>query len=118
MYKYSYQGRVHTARDFYEARNKAGLSLPCPFQSASHYVIRLWQWDESDRDYAVEILNPPGHQILNCYDEALVCFNTLAEFFPYEITEDLKLELVHFHLGETYSLESQILFPPVSKWQW
>ena len=118
MYKYTYRGEIHTARDFFEARNKAGLSLPRTFHSISHYVTRLWQWDETERDYAVEILNPPGHQIFNSYDEALVCYNTLAEFFPGEITHDVKLELVQFHLGEDYGLESQVLYPPVTAWEW
>ena len=118
MYKYSYQGQIHTARDFFEARNKAGLSFPTSSQSASHYLIRLWQWDEGDRDYVVEVLNSPGYQVFSCYDEALVCFNTLIEFFPNEISEDVKLELVHCHLGETFGLESQILYPPVHDWKW
>ena len=118
MYKYSFQGRVHTAQDFHEARNKAGLPLPDTSQSVSHYLVRLWQWDDAGRDYAVEIFNTPGHQIFNSYDEALVCYNTLAEFFPDEIAEDFKLELVNFHRGETYQLASKILLPPVTDWKW
>ncbi|NIQ02497.1 MAG: hypothetical protein GWM98_20745, partial [Nitrospinaceae bacterium] len=47
-----------------------------------------------------------------------VCFNTLAEFFPDELNNDVKLELVQFHLGETYSLESKVIYPPVNQWQW
>jgi len=118
MYKYTYQGEIHSARDFFEARHKAGLSLPRTFHSVSHYVIRLWQWDEGDRDYSVEILNSPGHQIFNSYDEALVSYNTLAEFYPNDIDRDIKLELVQFHLGEVYDLEEQVLYPPVSEWTW
>jgi len=118
MYKYSFKGQVYTAQDFYEARNKVRLALPDTFQSISHYLVRLWQWDNEERNYAVEILNTPGHQIFNTYDEALVCYNTLVEFFPDEIADDIKLELVHFHLGETYELESTILYPPVHAWQW
>lgn len=118
MYKYSFKGRIYTARDFFEARHKAGLALPGTFQSTSYYVVRLWQWDDAERDYAVEILNTPGHQIFNTYDEALVCYNTLVEFFPDEIADDIKLELVHFHLSETYELESTVLYPPVHAWQW
>ncbi len=118
MYKYTYKGKVHTARDFYEARTKTGLSLPRSFQSFSHYVVRLWQWDDAAREYDIEIFNPPGHQIFGAYDEAKVCFNTLAEFFPDELNNDVKLELVQFHLGETYSLESKVIYPPVNQWQW
>lgn len=118
LYKYSFKGQVYTAQDFYEARNKAGLPLPETLQSVTHYMVRLWQWDDTARDYAVEILNTPGHQIFNAYDEALVCYNTLAEFFPDEIANDMKLELVHFHEGETYELESTILYPPVHAWEW
>jgi len=118
VYKYSYKGKIHTARDFYEARDQAGLSLPRAFQSVCHYVVRIWQWDNTDRDYAVEVLNPPGHQVFTTHDEAQVCYNTLSEFFPAEITEDLKMDLVQFHLGETYELDSTILLPPVADWQW
>ena len=118
VYKYSFKGQIHTAQDFYEARNKAGLPLPDTFQSVSYYLIRLWEWDDAARNYAVEILNSPGHQVFNAYDEALVCYNTLTEFFPEEIADDVRLELVHCHLGETYELESTILYPPVHTWEW
>ncbi len=118
MYKYSFKGQVHTARDFFEARYRAGLPLSDIFQSVSPYVVRLWQWDDAERGYAIEILNTPGHQSFNTYDEALICYNTLVEFFPDEIASDIKLELVNFHQGETYELESTILYPPVHAWQW
>jgi hypothetical protein len=118
LYKYSFKGQVHTAQDLFEARNKAGLPLGDTLQSISYYMVRLWQWDDAERDYVVEILNTPGHQVFSAYDEARVCYNTLAEFFPDEITSDIKLELVHFHSGETYQLGSTILFPPVHSWQW
>jgi len=91
LYKYSFKGQVYTAQDFYEARNKAGLSLPDTLLKVSHYMVRLWQWDDTARDYAVEILNDPGHQLFNVYDEALVCYNTLTEFFPDQIANDMKL---------------------------
>ena len=81
-------------------------------------MVRLWQWDDAERDYSVELLNTPGHQIFSVCDEALVCYNTLAEFFPDEITSDMKLELVHFNLDEIYEMESTILYPPVHTWQW
>ncbi len=118
MYKYSFKGQIHTAQDFYEARHKAGLPLPDTLQSVSYYLVRLWQWDDAVRSYAVEILNSPGHQVFNAYDEALVCYNTLTEFFPDEIANDVRLELVHCHLGETYELESTILYPAVHTWEW
>jgi len=118
LYKYSFKGQVHSARDFYEARYQAGLPLSDVFQSVSPYVVRLWQWDDAERGYAVEILNTPGHQSFNTYDEALVCYNTLVEFFPDEIAHDIKLELVNLHQNEAYELESTILYPPVHTWQW
>lgn len=118
MYKYSFQGQIHTAQDFFEARNRAGLPLQDTHPSVSHYLVRLWQWDDAEKDYAVEIFNTPGHQIFNVYDEAMVCYNTLAEFFPDEITNDTKLELVHVHQGEIHELAATILYPPVDAWQW
>ena len=118
LYKYSFKGQVHSARDFYEARYQAGLPLSDVFLSVSPYVVRLWQWHDAEWDYAVEILNAPGHQSFNTYDEALVCYNTLVEFFPDEIAGDIKLELVNMHKGETYELESTVLYPPVHAWQW
>lgn len=118
MYKYTFRGEIHTARDFFDARHKTGLRLPRRFHSVSHYVVRLWQWHDDDHEYSVEILNSPGHQIFNNYDEALVCYNTMAEFFPDELKQDVKLDLIQFHLGEIYELESQVLCPPVSDWEW
>ena len=117
-YKYSIKGQVHSASDFYEARFQAGLPLSDVFQSVSPYVVRLWQWDVEERGYAVEILSAPGYQSFNTYDEALVCNNTLVEFFPDEISEDIKLELVNLHQNKTYKLESTVLYPPVHTWQW
>ena len=118
MYKYSFKGQVHIAQDFYEARNKAGLSLPDTLHSVTYYMVRLWQWDNASGDYAVELLNTPGHQTFDAYDEALVCYNTLAEFFPDEIANDMKLELVHFSQDEICELERTFLYPPVDTWEW
>ena len=118
LYKYSFRGQVHTAQDFYEARYKAGLSLPDTLHSVNYYMVRLWQWDNASGDYAVEILNTPGHQTFDAYDEALVCYNTLAEFFPDEIANDMKLELVHFSQDEICELECTFLYPPVDSWEW
>ncbi|MFQ5583894.1 MAG: hypothetical protein ACE5GL_05620 [Calditrichia bacterium] len=113
MHKYLYEGGIHTARDFFEARIRTGIRFPHPFHSFSHYLVRLWQWDTPDANYTIEILSEPGHQIFNNYDEALNCFNTLAEELPGRILEDVKLELVHSHLGIIYPLESKIVKPPV-----
>ncbi len=113
MYKYFYDSGFHTARDFYEARLQMGIRLPHPFHSFSHYVVGLWQWDPSDGDYNVEILSEPGHQIFNNYEEALNCFNTLAEELPERMLEDVKLELVQCHLGKTYPLKSKTLMPAI-----
>lgn len=118
MYKYSYKGQVRTARDFSEARFQAGLPHTDPILSASHYAVRLWQWDDAERNYSVEILSTPGHQTFTTYDEALICYNTLAEFFTEEIDEDIKMELVHFHLDETFHLGATFLYPPADTWQW
>ena len=113
MYKYLYDGGIHTARDFYAARLHTGILFPRPFHSFSHYVVGLWQWDPSDGEYTVEILSEPGHQTFNYYEEALNCFNTLVEELPGRIREDIKLELVQYHLGKTYPLQSKILMPPI-----
>jgi len=118
LYKYYFKGQVDTARDVYEARYQAGLPLYEASQSVSPYVVRLWQWDDAEREYAIEILNTPGHQIFSTYDEALVCYNTLTEFFPDEIDSDIRLELVNLHQGEAYELKSTTLHPPVHTWQW
>jgi hypothetical protein len=113
MYKYYYEGGIYTARDFIEARIQTGMRFPHPFHSFSHFVVRLWQWDISDADYTIEILNEPGHQIFNNYNEALNCFNTLAKELPGRILENVNLELVHYHLGHIYPLEIKIVMSPV-----
>ena len=76
-------------------------------------MVRLWKWDPSDGEYTVEVLGEPGHQIFNNYDEALNCYNSLAEELPGRILEDAKLELVHYHMGGIYPLESKIVRSPV-----
>ena len=113
MYKYFYKGRVYTARDFFEARILTRIKFPRPFRSFSYYLVRLWQWDIPDVGYTVEVLNEPGHQIFNNYGESLNCFNTLAKELPGWVLVDSKLELVHYHLGEVYPLESNIAMSPV-----
>ena len=113
MYKYIYEGKAHTARDFFEARIQTGIRFPNPFHSFSHFVVRIWQWDVSDADYNIEILSEPGHQSFNNYDDALHCFNTLAKELPGRILKNVKLDLVHYHLGRVYQLESKILVSPV-----
>lgn len=118
LYKYSFRGQVDTARDVYEARYQTGLPLYETSQTTSPYVVRLWQWDDAESSYAIEILNSPGHQVFSSYDEALVCYNTLSEFFPDEIASDIKMELVNVHQGVIYELKSTTLHPPVHSWQW
>ena len=113
MYKFFYDGKIHTVRDLFEARNLTNVQFPHPFHSFSYYLIRIWQWDISDADYTIEILNEPGHQSFNNYDDALHCFSTLADELPRRILENVKLELVHYHLGKIYPLDSQVLMPPV-----
>lgn len=114
MYKYTFQGNVDTARDFIEARVRTGMRFPQTFRSFSYYLVRLWQWDTSDTDFNIEILNEPGHQIFNKYDEALNCFNNLTEELPDHMPETVKLELVQYHMGVIYPLESRVLMPLVS----
>ena len=113
MHKYLLEGEIHTARDFLESQIRAGVKFPCPFRSFSYYLVRLWQWDTSDADYTIEILNEPGHQIFNSYDEALNCFNTLMSELLEDVQEDVKLELVQYHVGTIYPLESIVLMPLV-----
>jgi hypothetical protein len=113
MYKYVYDGEIHTARDFLEARLQTGLRLPHPFHSFSHYLVRIWLWDIEDQDYTIETLSEPGHQTFNNYENALECFNTLRKELPGQILGDCKLELVHYHLGEVYPIESTIVRSPV-----
>ena len=113
MHKYFFEGEIHTARDYFESRIRAGIKYPYPFRSYSYYLVRLWQWNISDADYNIEVLNEPGHQFFSSYDEALSCFHTLAEELLGRIQEDVKLELVQYHLGTIYPLESKILLPLV-----
>jgi hypothetical protein len=113
MHKYFYEGEVYTARDFFEARIRMGIRFPHPFHSFSHYLVRLWQRSTPDADYTIEILNEPGHQIFNNYDDARNCFITLAGELPGRIREDVKLELVHYHMGTIYPVESKIVLSPV-----
>ena len=112
MYKYFYNGDVHTARDYFEARLVTGRRYPRPFRSFSHYVVRLLRWDPVDRDYTIEDLSEQGHQIFNHYDEAVFCFHRLAAVLPGKIQEDVKLELIQNHLGREYSLQTRILCSP------
>ncbi len=112
MYKYLFNNEIRSALDFHEARKLRGLTLPNTIDPVSHIIVRLWHLDETDKEYSVEIFDEPGHQVFNEYDDALICFNDLAAHYPEECTEDTKLELVHYHLGEIGTLLSKILFPP------
>ena len=112
MYKYLYNNEIHSALDFHEARKLHKLTLPNTIDPVSHFIVRLWRWVETDKEYSVEIFDEPGHQFFSEYDDALSCFNDLALHYPQECTEDTKLELVQYHLGAISTLQSKILLPP------
>ena len=66
----------------------------------------------ADADYTIEILNELGPKTFNNYEEALNCFITLTNELPGLVREDVELELVQFHLGKVYPLESKIVTSP------
>ncbi len=113
MYKYLFNDEIHTALGFHEARQQCGRVLPNTIDPVSHFIVRLWRWDETDKEYSIEIFDEPGHQVFNEYDGALTCFNALEGSYPQKPADDVKLELIQYHLGEISTLQSKILFPPM-----
>ncbi|NIQ02498.1 MAG: hypothetical protein GWM98_20750 [Nitrospinaceae bacterium] len=111
MYRYLFKNQVHSALGFQEARKQVGLFLPGGADPVSHFIVRIWHWDKDEREYTLEQFDAPGHQIFSEYDDALACFNDLAVNYPLEISNDVKLQLVQYHLGEITTLQSKILFP-------
>ncbi len=107
-YQYLYKNQVHDALGFLDARKRMGLTLPENIDPVSHFIIRLWRWDDRGKDYSIEIFDEPGHQVFNGYGDALMCFNALQADYP---EEEVKLELIQYHLGEISTLQSKILFP-------
>ena len=84
MFKYLYNNEIYSALDFHEARKLRKLTLPNTIDPVSHFIVRLWRWDATDREYSVEIFDVPGHQVCHEYDDALTCFNELAVLSPEE----------------------------------
>jgi hypothetical protein len=113
MYKFLYNNQILHAPGFLEAMRQAGLALPEDINPISHFIVRIWHWDDNGRDFVIEVFDTPGHQVFNEYDDALTCFNTLAIKYQQVTSEEFKLELVQFHRGRVSSLHSKILFPPV-----
>lgn len=113
MYKYHYAGAVGTAQSLNEARKQIGWAFPDAINPDNYFLVRVWQWDKTDQDYIVEVLNAPGHQIFNAYVDALACYNKLVAGFSDQFSEEARLDLVHYHLAKFRALHSKILFPSV-----
>ena len=113
MYKYLHNKQIHFALGFHDARAQAGFTLPEGINPINHFIVRIWHWDETDKDYSIEVFDAPGHQVFKEYDDALTCFNTLVADYPEEAAEEIKLELIQYHRGKISTLQSKILFPPV-----
>lgn len=113
MYKYLHNSQIDFASGFQEAKRRAGLALPEGIDPISHFIVRIWQWDEEDDDFSIEILDAPGHQVFEEYDEALTCFKVLVAQYPAEAEKEVKLELVQYHRGKITIYYSKILFPPL-----
>lgn len=111
MYKYLYNQQIHTAPRFQEARTQTGFFLPEKIDPINHFIIRIWHWDEKERDHSIEVFDAPGHQVFQEYDDALTCFNALETDYPEKAGEEIKLELVQYHRGKTTTYYSKILFP-------
>ena len=110
MYRYLYKNQVRDALGFLDARKQIGLALPENIHPLNYFMIRLWRWDEEEKDYSIEIFDAPGHQVFNGYEDGLTCFNALQADHP---EEEVKLQLIQVHLGEISTLQSKILFPTI-----
>ena len=113
MYKYLFNKEIHTTLGLHEAVRLADFSLPEDIDPINHFIVRIWHWDENEKDYDIEVFDTPGHQVFKEYDDALTCFNALAVDYPEEANEEIKLDLVLFHRGKVTTYHSKILFPPV-----
>ena len=113
MYKYLYNNQIHCAPGFQEAREQAEFALPEDINPINHFIVRIWHWDAGEKDFSIEVFDPPGYQVFNEYDEALTFFNALATNFPENGTEEIKLELIQYHRGKITTYHSKILFPPL-----
>ena len=113
MYKFLHNNQIHNAPGFHEAMSRAGLALPEGTDPINHFIVRIWHWDDKERDYAVEVFDTPGHQVFNEYDDALTCFNALAIDYVDVADKEIKLELVQYHRGKITTYRSKILFPSI-----
>jgi len=113
MYKFLYANQIHYAPGYPEALKQAGLDLPEGVDPIDHFIVRIWLWSENERDYSVEVLDAPGHQVFQEYDDALNCFKALEADYPKAAGEEIKLEFVQYHRGKTTTYYSRILFPPL-----
>ena len=113
MYKFLHNNRIHFAPGFHEARWQTEFALPEGINPIDHFIVRIWHWDAMERDFSIEVFDPPGYQVFNEYDEALTFFNALETDFPENGTEEIKLELVQYHRGKITTYHSKILFPPL-----
>jgi len=111
MYKYRFKNKVYFATGFHEARKQTGLALPKGINPIDYFIVRIWSWDEVMKDYSIEVLDAPGHQVFKDYDDALTCFIALKIDYPVKIAEEVKLELTQHHRGRASILQSRILFP-------
>lgn len=111
MYKYLLDQNVHTAADVRAAGKQLGRDLPEGINPVKHFVVRLWRWDRGDRDYSIEVLDPPGRQVFAEYDDALDCFRALDAEYAQQCTEETRLQLIQYNRGQVHILHSKILFP-------
>ena len=113
MYKYRYNSQIHSASGFSAAKKQEGLVFPEGVDPISHFIVRLWQWDEEDDDFSIEIFDAPGHQVFQDYNDAISCFKILTVEYPAQAVAECKLELVQYHRGKVTTYHSKILFPPL-----
>ena len=111
MYKFLHNNQIHFAPGFLEAMRQVGVALPEGINQVSYFIVRIWHWDDNEKDYSIEVFDAPGHQVFKEYDDALTCFNALAVDYPEIANEELKLELVQYHRGKITTYYSKILFP-------
>lgn len=111
MYKYLHTNEIHYAPGYHEALRQTGSALPEGVDPINHYIVRIWHWDANEKDHSIEVLDAPGHQVFQEYDDALTCFNALESDYPKAAGEEIKLELVQYHRGKITTYYSKILFP-------
>ena len=113
MYNYLHSNQIHCAPGYSEALKEAGFALPEGIDPINHYIVRIWHWNENEKDYSIEVFDAPGHQVFQEYNDALTCFNALESDFSKETGKEIKLELVQYHRGKITTYYSKILFPPI-----